>query len=98
MKKELDPTKPVMAHAMNVMRVATFATLPMMTWMPTVSASHFLHVRLCAELGPGIVAEHDYWHAPVDSPVFSAASAPNSSSTRNTPSDGDAAGDDEGHG
>ncbi|KAI9571949.1 60Kd inner membrane protein-domain-containing protein [Boletus coccyginus] len=35
MKKELDPTKPVMAHAMNVMRVATFATLPMMTWMPT---------------------------------------------------------------
>lgn len=39
MKKELDPTKPVMAHAMNVMRVASFATLPMMSWMPTVSAS-----------------------------------------------------------
>lgn len=38
MKKELDPTKPVMAHTMNVMRVATFATLPMMTWMPTVRA------------------------------------------------------------
>ncbi|KAH0834092.1 Sodium/hydrogen exchanger family-domain-containing protein [Lanmaoa asiatica] len=35
MKKELDPTKPVMAHTMNVMRVATFATLPMMSWMPT---------------------------------------------------------------
>jgi YidC/Oxa1 family membrane protein insertase len=35
MKKELDPTKPVMAHMMNVMRVATCATLPMMSWMPS---------------------------------------------------------------
>lgn len=41
MKMELDPTKPVMAHTMNVMRVATFATLPMMSWMPTVSALFF---------------------------------------------------------
>ncbi|KAN0079898.1 60Kd inner membrane domain containing protein [Tylopilus felleus] len=35
MKKELDPTKPVMAHIMNVMRLATFVTLPMMSWMPS---------------------------------------------------------------
>lgn len=98
MKKELDPTKPVMAHAMNVMRVATFATLPMMTWMPTVSASRFLHERLCAEPGPGVVAEHAYWHVPVHHPIFFAAGAPNPSSTRNPPGDTDAAGDDEGHG
>ncbi|KAF8440015.1 60Kd inner membrane protein-domain-containing protein [Boletus edulis BED1] len=35
MKKDLDPTKPIMAHSINVMRVATFASLPMMSWMST---------------------------------------------------------------
>lgn len=98
MKKELDPTKPVMAHTMNVMRVATFATLPMMSWMPTVSPSSFLGQRLCTEHGIGIMAEHAYWHVPIDYPVFLAESATNSSSARDTSCDSDATSDDEGHG
>lgn len=98
MKKELDPTKPVMAHSMNVMRVATLATLPMMTWMPSVSASFLPDEESCTKLGPGVVAEHAYWHGAIDHPIFFAASATNPSSTRDTPGDNDAASDDEGHG
>ncbi|KAF9221744.1 hypothetical protein BS17DRAFT_736899 [Gyrodon lividus] len=35
MKKDLDPTKPVMAHIMNVMRIASFASVPWMASMPS---------------------------------------------------------------
>ena len=41
MKKELDPTKLTMAHVMNVLRVASFASLSVMSWMPTVSGLFF---------------------------------------------------------
>lgn len=49
MKKELDPTKPIMAHTMNVMRVASFATLPVMTGMPTVSTPCLLDEKQYTE-------------------------------------------------
>ncbi|KIJ18317.1 hypothetical protein PAXINDRAFT_129589 [Paxillus involutus ATCC 200175] len=35
MKKDLDPTKPIMAHVMNVMRIASFASVPWMASMPS---------------------------------------------------------------
>lgn len=46
----------------------------------------------------GTVGEHAYRHAAVDYPIGFVETATHSPSTRDPPSDTDAAGDDEGHG